>query len=90
MTKTIILGGGCFWCTEAVFSELDGVKSTQPGYSGGSIQNPSYEMVCEGNTGHAEVAKVEYDPEKTCPRCASQLAHFISVLFPSPLARMRH
>ncbi|MCL4412880.1 MAG: peptide-methionine (S)-S-oxide reductase MsrA [Candidatus Thermoplasmatota archaeon] len=63
MTKSIVLGGGCFWCTEAVFSELDGVKSSQPGYSGGSIQNPSYEMVCEGNTGHAEVAKVEYDPD---------------------------
>ncbi len=63
MTKSIVLGGGCFWCTEAVFSELDGVKSSQPGYSGGSIRNPSYEMVCEGNTGHAEVAKVEYDPD---------------------------
>ncbi len=63
MTKSIVLGGGCFWCTEAVFSVIEGVVSTQPGYSGGTVQNPSYEMVCEGNTGHAEVTRVEYEQD---------------------------
>lgn len=61
--KSIVLGGGCFWCTEAVFSVIDGITSTQPGYSGGTVQNPSYETVCEGGTGHAEAVRVEYDPE---------------------------
>lgn len=64
MTKTIVFGSGCFWCSEAVFSIVKGVKSTQPGYSGGAVKNPSYELVCEGNTGHAEVTNVEYDPEE--------------------------
>jgi peptide-methionine (S)-S-oxide reductase len=64
MTKSIVFGSGCFWCSEAVFSIVKGVKSTQPGYSGGTVNNPSYEMVCEGNTGHAEVTKVEYAPEE--------------------------
>lgn len=63
-SKIIVLGGGCFWCTEAVFSLIDGVKSTQPGYGGGTVPNPSYQQVCTGQTGHAEVTKVEYDPEK--------------------------
>lgn len=63
MVKSIVLGGGCFWCTEAVFSVIEGVVSTQPGYSGGTTVNPTYRMVCEGNTGHAEVTRVEYDPE---------------------------
>ncbi len=60
--KTILLGGGCFWCTEAVFKLVNGVKSVLPGYAGGRTQNPTYEAVCEGNTGHAEVVRVEYDP----------------------------
>lgn len=59
--KTIYLGGGCFWCTEAVFKELRGVLEVIPGYMGGSTPQPSYEAVCSGTTGHAEVVKVYYD-----------------------------
>src|SRR5262245_48006289 len=55
-------GSGCFWCTEAVFDQLKGVKSVTSGYSGGRIENPTYEQVCSGLTGHAEVIQVEYDP----------------------------
>ena len=55
-------GGGCFWCMEAVFERIPGVKSVVSGYSGGHIANPSYEMVCTGLTGHAEVIEIEYDP----------------------------
>ena len=57
------LGGGCFWCTEAVFSDLKGVVKVESGYSGGTVANPSYEQVCTGRTGHAEVAQVTFDPE---------------------------
>lgn len=57
-------GNGCFWCTEAVFETLEGVYGAVSGYSGGNIANPSYEMVCTGRTGHAEVVQVFYDPEK--------------------------
>jgi peptide-methionine (S)-S-oxide reductase len=56
------LGGGCFWCTEAVFVDLKGVTSVEPGYSGGSVPDPSYEQVCTGDTGHAEVVQVTFDP----------------------------
>ena len=56
------LGGGCFWCTEAVFSELKGVEKVESGYSGGTMPNPSYEQVCTGRTGHAEVVQITYDP----------------------------
>jgi len=55
-------GAGCFWCVEAVFERLDGVKSVVAGYAGGNTPNPSYEEVCAGNTGHAEVAQITYDP----------------------------
>jgi peptide-methionine (S)-S-oxide reductase len=55
-------GGGCFWCTEAVFNELKGVISVKPGYSGGRTQNPTYKQVCSGTTGHAEVIQIQYDP----------------------------
>ncbi len=58
------LGGGCFWCTEAVFDLLKGVKKVTPGYAGGTTVEPSYEQVCGGTTGHAEVVLVEYDPEE--------------------------
>ncbi len=57
------LGGGCFWCTEAVFLELKGVTKVESGYSGGKAANPSYEQVCTGDTGHAEVVQISYDPE---------------------------
>ncbi len=63
MTETATLAGGCFWCTEAVFRRLRGVDSAVPGYSGGSVPNPSYEAVCNGTTGHAEAVQVVFDPE---------------------------
>ena len=61
--ETIILGGGCFWCTEAVFKMLKGITSVEPGYSGGKTENPTYEQVCSDKTGHVEVVKIEYDSE---------------------------
>ena len=61
--ETIVLGGGCFWCTEALLSTLVGVLRVTPGYAGGDTQNPTYRQVCHGGTGHAEVVEVEYDPE---------------------------
>jgi len=57
------LAGGCFWCLEAVFDELKGVESVESGYSGGHIQSPSYAQVCDGDTGHAEVVQVTFDPQ---------------------------
>jgi peptide-methionine (S)-S-oxide reductase len=58
------LGGGCFWCLEAVYQEVDGVTSIVSGYAGGHVPNPSYEAVCTGMTGHAEVVQLEFDPAK--------------------------
>lgn len=60
--ETAILGGGCFWCTEAVLSLLRGVKRVEPGYCGGHVRNPSYEQVCNQDTGHIEVVRVQFDP----------------------------
>jgi len=60
--ETIVFGGGCFWCTEAVFQMLKGVVSVEPGYTGGTTENPTYEQICTGRTGHAEVIKIVYDP----------------------------
>jgi peptide-methionine (S)-S-oxide reductase len=62
--ETAIFGNGCFWCTEALFQQLEGVSSVQSGYSGGHVENPTYEEVCEKTTGHAEAIKVVYDPSK--------------------------
>lgn len=59
-----VFGGGCFWCTEAVFDELRGVHSVVSGYAGGTAKNPTYEQVCSGSTGHAEVIKIEFDPNE--------------------------
>jgi len=61
--ETATFGGGCFWCLEAVFERIPGVKSVVSGYAGGSVPNPSYEMVCTGQTGHAEVVQIGYDPK---------------------------
>ena len=61
-SKVAVFGSGCFWCTEAVFDELRGVKSVVSGYAGGSTKNPTYEEVCGGRTGHAEVIKIDFDP----------------------------
>ncbi len=62
--ETVVLAGGCFWCTEAVFSEVRGVTNVLPGYAGGTVANPSYEDVCTGRTGHAEAIEVTFDPSK--------------------------
>lgn len=63
-TELATLGGGCFWCVEAVYQRVDGVLSVKPGYAGGHVDNPSYRDVCSGKTGHAEVAKIEFDPDQ--------------------------
>ncbi len=62
--ETAILAGGCFWCLEAAFKRVRGVKKVESGYAGGQLPDPTYEAVCRGNTGHAEVVRVEYDPEQ--------------------------
>ncbi len=62
--ETATLGSGCFWCTEAVFQQLKGVSSVVSGYSGGHIDNPSYEQVSTGRTGHAEVCQIQFDPDQ--------------------------
>jgi len=61
-TEVATLGGGCFWCLEAVFEELQGVKRVVSGYAGGKVRNPTYQDVCSGETGHAEVVRIEFDP----------------------------
>lgn len=63
-TDTVTFGAGCFWCVEAVFERLDGVQSVSAGYAGGDVADPSYEQVCSGTTGHAEVAQIVFNPDK--------------------------
>lgn len=63
MSTIATFGGGCFWCTEAIFQRIDGVLKVTPGYSGGEVQNPTYEEVSSGSTGHAEVIQIEFDPK---------------------------
>lgn len=62
--ETATLGGGCFWCTEAVFLDVEGVVAVESGYSNGHVNDPSYEQVCSGTTGHAEVVRVRFDPQR--------------------------
>jgi peptide-methionine (S)-S-oxide reductase len=62
-TETATLGGGCFWCTEAIFKSLKGVDTVESGYSGGHTKNPTYKEVCTGETGHAEVIQITFDPK---------------------------
>jgi peptide-methionine (S)-S-oxide reductase len=83
--QKITLGGGCFWCVEAVFDELKGVTDVVSGYSGGSVANPSYRQVCTGSTGHAEVIQVTYDPALTTTR--EILEVFFTVHDPTTLNR---
>lgn len=61
--ETIVLAGGCFWCVEAVYVDFKGVLKSESGYTGGSVPNPTYEMICTGQTGHAEAIKLTYDPK---------------------------
>ena len=63
--EVITLGAGCFWCTEAIFQQVPGVISVTSGYTGGTVKNPTYELVCTGLTGHAEVSRIVFDPKKT-------------------------
>ncbi len=67
-TQTLVLGGGCFWCTEAVFVKVRGVTDVESGYCNGHVPQPSYEQVCTGTTGHNEVVKLEYDPQQITVR----------------------
>jgi peptide-methionine (S)-S-oxide reductase len=62
--ETATLASGCFWCTEAIFQQLDGVEHVASGYTGGQIKNPAYREVCDGTTGHAEAIQIQYDPQK--------------------------
>jgi len=73
--KDIVLGAGCFWCVEAVYQQLKGVHAVVSGYSGGHVENPTYEQVCGKKTGHAEVVRVSYDPE------VISLAEILEVFF---------
>ena len=66
--SSIVLGGGCFWCVEALYERMDGVLSVESGYAGGTVANPTYEAVCSGRTGHAEVVRVSFDPDKVSLR----------------------
>jgi peptide-methionine (S)-S-oxide reductase len=66
--QTIVLGGGCFWCTESVYKEVRGVTDVESGYSNGETERPSYEDVCTGRTGHNEVVKLTYDPQQVTTR----------------------
>lgn len=79
------LGAGCFWCVEAVFQDLKGVKKVESGYSGGSVKNPSYKEVCAGTTGHAEVVQVTFDPKEIS--FASILEIFFATHDPTTLNR---
>jgi peptide-methionine (S)-S-oxide reductase len=84
-TELTTLGGGCFWCLEAVFTQLKGVESVISGYAGGNVPNPSYELVCAGTTGHAEVVQVTFDPQAISHRDLLQV--FFTMHDPTTLNR---
>jgi peptide-methionine (S)-S-oxide reductase len=83
--ETIVFAGGCFWCTEAVFAQLAGVISVEPGYTGGAVPNPSYEAVCSGTTGHAEAIQIVYNPAQV--RVEDLLTVFFATHDPTQLNR---
>jgi peptide-methionine (S)-S-oxide reductase len=83
--QVAIFGGGCFWCVEAVFNRLEGVKKAESGYMGGQVENPTYRQVCGGDTGHAEVVQVVFDPAQISYR--DLLEVFFSVHDPTTLNR---
>ncbi|NKI71913.1 peptide-methionine (S)-S-oxide reductase MsrA [Collimonas pratensis] len=86
MAKEVaVLGGGCFWCLEAVYQEIKGVEHVESGYTGGHVDNPSYEQVCEGTTGHAEVVALTFDNEKISYR--ELLEIFFTIHDPTTLNR---
>jgi len=82
---TAVLGGGCFWCLDAVFRELEGVVGVESGYAGGTTLSPSYEAVCSGRTGHAEVVRVTFDPQRVS--FADLLRVFFTIHDPTTLNR---
>lgn len=84
-SETITLGGGCFWCLEAVFSELKGVTKVESGYSGGHVANPDYEQVSSGETGHAEVVQITFDPKVVT--LATVLRAYFTIHDPTTLNR---
>lgn len=84
-TSSILLGGGCFWCVEAIFSGLKGISAAEPGYAGGHTERPSYKDVCTGTTGHAEVVRVTFDP--TVISLADLLRVFFTTHDPTQLNR---
>jgi peptide-methionine (S)-S-oxide reductase len=80
-----VLGGGCFWCLEAVFDRLTGVKSVESGYMGGRVENPTYQQVCSGATGHVEVVRVTFDPQELSYRDLLEI--FFTIHDPTTLNR---
>lgn len=87
-TQTLVLGGGCFWCTEAVYVEVRGVLDVESGYSNGHAPAPTYEQVCTGTTGHNEVVKLVYDPAQVSTR--ELLEIFFLIHDPTTLNRQGH
>jgi peptide-methionine (S)-S-oxide reductase len=87
-TEVVTLGGGCFWCTEAVFLDVRGVLAVEPGYAGGHVKNPTYEAVCAGDTGHAEVVQLRFDPSVIS--LSDILAIFFTIHDPTTLNRQGH
>jgi len=85
MAEVAILGGGCFWCTEAVYLEVRGVTKVESGYTGGAQPNPTYEQVCTGETGHAEVVRLEFDPALVAYRDLLEI--FFTIHDPTTLNR---
>ena len=79
------LGGGCFWCLEAIFNELKGIEQVLSGYSGGAVSNPTYKQVCTGSTGHAEVVQLKFDPQEISFKEILQV--FFSIHDPTTLNR---
>jgi len=84
-TEIATLGGGCFWCTEAVYQELKGVTQIVSGYAGGSVVNPTYEQICTGTTGHAEVVQLTFDPAQVTYRKILEV--FFTIHDPTTLNR---
>ena len=88
VTQSLVLGGGCFWCTESVFLQVRGLTQVESGYSNGQAPNPTYEMVCTGNSGYNEVVRLEFDPE------AISLQEILEIFFlihdPTTLNRQGH
>src|SRR6476661_8332391 len=80
--QVAILAGGCFWCTEAVFLDVVGVKTVESGYTGGTVDNPTYKQVCGGDTGHAEAIRVTFDPDQLNRQGNDVGTQYRSAIFP--------